>query len=133
MSDLLKLIERKHPNELMSACSQPANDSQCDLSKRVYCPKVISIHEYLCDTIRCFLRPFSVVHNDKVRMNNRYDELSLNTSKIYMSRLTTRVEANTFCMLLDKIAFDFDGQTTLEASYLQRSQLTAVFDIDWLS
>lgn len=115
MRTLLKHIERKHPSKLKSVRNGGSNVGKSNLCKLLYRPNVISIQTWLSSMTHCPYI-FSIVHNDDVRMHIWCNKLSLNTLiKIYMSIITTRVEANMYRILPDKFALVFDGHMMSEA------------------
>lgn len=67
--------------------------------------------------MHCY-RHFPVVQTEDVRAYIQYHTLSLNTTKLYLIKLTAGVDANILRSLTDKFALIFNWQATPEAHYL---------------
>lgn len=111
---LLQHLERKHPVEPRSACNNSTPEQQKCFGKLLYWQKAISIYGWLSYVTYC-LHPFTVVQDEDGLTRIRYEWVSLNTFKLYMSGLNSCVEVNILNCLTDHFALVFDGQTTSEA------------------
>lgn len=107
------LISEKTPSisstrELVppTGCATPGQ--QKPFGKLLYCPKVISFHGWLIFVIHC-LCPFSVAQDKNLRARIRQKQVALNTTKLFVSTLTSRVEDNISKYLPDRLALLLDG------------------------
>lgn len=110
-TNLVQHIATLHPLEMAAARRSVPCDGGRGLAKIIISPEVVSMHVWLSYVIYC-LHPFSALQHGDVNKHVKYENICLNTFKIYMDRLTKQVGLNIRSVLPEKTRLMFDGWNT---------------------
>lgn len=116
-SNIMQLLEMKHPAKLRIARNNYTTEHQKMLRKQLYCVMVISIDGWLRNVFHC-LCPFAAIQGEDVQTHIRYELVYLYSFKFYMSVLTSRVKGKISNYLLHRPALVLAAQTALEVHHM---------------